>query len=42
MHPQPTNIQALARDAHQHTFETAGALELCNEHSGSDATSSLL
>ena len=26
-----------SRDAHQHTFEPAGALELINEHSGSDA-----
>jgi hypothetical protein len=37
MHPQITNIQAPAYDAHEHIFESAGALVFVNESSGSAA-----
>jgi hypothetical protein len=37
MHPQRTNIQCRARDAHEPSFASAGALAFANEHSGSAA-----
>ena len=37
MHPRMTNMQAEARDAHEHIFASAGALAFVNEYSGSAA-----
>jgi hypothetical protein len=34
MHPQTTNILTQTRDVYRFGFESAGALELDNEHSG--------
>jgi hypothetical protein len=34
MHPQTTNKLTQTRDVYRFGFESAGALELANEHSG--------
>jgi len=39
MHPRMTNIQAVACDAHEHIFASAGVLAFVNEYSGSAAPS---
>ena len=39
MHPRMTNIQAVACDAHEHIFASAGVLAFVNEYSGSAALS---
>jgi hypothetical protein len=38
MHLRITNMQAVARDAHEHIFASAGALAFVNEYSGSAAS----
>ena len=37
MHPWMTNMQSVARDAHEPIFASTGALAFANEHSGSAA-----
>ena len=37
MHPQSTSIQAQAREAYEHTLDSAGALAVVNDSSGSAA-----
>src|SRR5215510_454388 len=37
MRPWMTNMQSVARDAHEHIFASTGALAFANEHSGSAA-----
>jgi hypothetical protein len=37
MHPWMTNMQSVARDAHEPIFASTGALTFANEHSGSAA-----
>jgi hypothetical protein len=38
MRPRMTHMQAVARDAHDHIFASAGALAFVNEYSGSAAS----
>jgi hypothetical protein len=38
MRPQMTNMHAIARDAHEHIFASAGALAFGNEDSGCAAS----
>jgi len=42
MHPQITNIDRTVLDAYKHIFESAGALEFVNEHSGTAAITGFL
>jgi hypothetical protein len=37
MRPWMTNMQSVARDAHEHNFASTGALAFAHEHSGSAA-----